>query len=98
MVAQEEILTRGGIYLARLDPTKGAEVGKIRPVVIFTSQALLDIGSPILFACPLSSQSHPTFRSLHVTLPPRDNLEVTSYAISRALSLNQRAACLFFLD
>ncbi len=31
MVEQKEILTRGGIYLARLDPAKINEVGKIRP-------------------------------------------------------------------
>ena len=30
MVEQEKILTRGGIYLARLDPAKGEEIGKIR--------------------------------------------------------------------
>ena len=81
MVAQEEILTRGGIYLAKLDPAKSAEVGKIRPVVILTAQAILDIMPPTLFICPLSSQSQPAFSSLHVKLPSRDNLEVTSYAL-----------------
>lgn len=81
MVAQEKILTRGGIYLARLDPAKVAEVGKIRPVALLTSQAILDIVPPTLFICPLSSQSHPKFSSLHVALPARDHLEVTSYAL-----------------
>jgi mRNA interferase MazF len=81
MVAQEEILTRGGIYLARLDPAKAAEVGKIRPVAILTSQAILDIVPPTLFVCPLSSQSQAEFSSLHVKLPARDNLEVISYAL-----------------
>ena len=81
MVAQEEILTRGGIYLARLDPAKGADVGKIRPVAILMSQAILDIVPPTLFICPLSSQSQPEFSSLHVKLSPRDNLEVISYAL-----------------
>src|SRR3990167_5667286 len=81
MVAQEEILTRGGIYLSRLDPAKAAEVGKIRPVAILTSQAILDIEPPTLFVCPLSSQSQPEFSSLHVKLFSRDNLEVTSYGL-----------------
>ena len=39
-------LTRGGVYLARLDPARGAEVGKLRPVVILTAQALLDVNPP----------------------------------------------------
>lgn len=81
MVEQEEILTRGGIYLARLDPAKNAEVGKIRPVAILTSQTILDITPPTLFICPLSSQSQPEFSSLHIKLPSRDNLEVASYAL-----------------
>ncbi len=81
MVVSETILTRGGVYLARLDPAKAAEIGKIRPVVIFTAQPILDINPPILFACPLSSQSQPAFNGLHVQLYARDKLEVTSYAL-----------------
>lgn len=81
MVDQEEILTQGGIYLARLDPAKAAEVGKIRPVVILNAQAILDIVPPTVFVCPLSSQSQPEFSSLHVKLPARDNLKAVSYAL-----------------
>lgn len=81
MVDQEEILTQGGVYLAKLDPSKAAEVGKIRPVVILNSQAILDITPPTIFVCPLSSQSQPEFNSLHVRLPARDNLKVVSYAL-----------------
>jgi|SRR5579872_5497169 len=81
MVDQEEILTQGGIYLARLDPAKGAEVGKIRPVIILNAQTILDIVPPTVFVCPLSSQSQPVFAGLHVKFSPRDNLKVTSYAL-----------------
>lgn len=81
MVEQEEILTQGGIYLARLDTTKAAEVGKIRPVVILNAQAILDIIPPTVFICPLSSLSQPEFSSLHVKLTARDNLKATSYAL-----------------
>lgn len=81
MVDQEEILTQGGIYLAKLNPAKEAEVGKIRPVVILNSQAILDIVPPTIFICPLSSQSHPKFSSLHVKLSARDNLKAISYAL-----------------
>ena len=76
-----EILTQGGIYLARLDPAKAAEVGKIHPVVILNSQEILDIIPPTVFICPLSSQSLPEFSNLHVTLAARDSLKVTSYAL-----------------
>jgi mRNA interferase MazF len=82
MVDQEvEILTQGGIYLAKLDPVKAAEVGKIRPVVMLNAQEILDIVPPIVFVCPLSSQSQPGFSALHVRLPARDNLRAISYAL-----------------
>jgi len=92
MVEQEEILTRGGVYLARLDPSKGAETGKIRPVLVLTAQTILDVNPPIIFICPLSSQSQPAFSSLHVELTPRDNLNAISYALAehcRSISIRR---------
>ncbi len=74
-------LTRGGIYLARLDPARGAEVGKRRPVAILTAQCLLDVDPPVLFICPLSSRSDPAFAALHLCLPARDDLQTQSYAL-----------------
>jgi mRNA-degrading endonuclease toxin of MazEF toxin-antitoxin module len=68
-VDSQRPLTRGGIYLARLDPALGAEVGKLRPVVILTAQTLLDVDPPMLFICPLSSQSDPAFEPLHLAVP-----------------------------
>ena len=88
-------LTRGGIYLARLDPAKHVEVGKIRPVVVLTAQLILNTSPEILFICPLSSQSYPEFRALHIELPPRDSLLKTSYALvehCRSISLKRLSA------
>lgn len=74
-------LTRGAVHLARLDPAKGAEVGKCRPVVLLTAQHLLDVDPPVLFICPLSSRSDPAFAAIHVSLPPRHQLRRQSYAL-----------------
>lgn len=85
-------LTRGGIYLARLDPAKGAEVGKLRPVAVLTAQSLLEIMPPTVFVCPLSSRSDPAFQALHLELPPRDGLHVASFALvehCRAISVRR---------
>lgn len=81
MVEEEIILTQGGVYLARLNPAKAAEIGKIRPVVLLNTQAILDIIPLIVFVCPLSSHSQPQFHNLHLKLFPRDNLQVVSYAL-----------------
>lgn len=74
-------LTQGGVYLAKLNPKKGNEVGKVRPVVVLTNQYLLNNNPPVTFICPLSSYSSPEFASLHIELPPRDRLKKTSYAL-----------------
>ena len=89
---QEKILTRGGIYLARLDPVKGDEIGKIRPIIILNSQMILNNNPPVIFICPLSSQSQPEFSKLHFELNVRDNLQVKSYALiehCRSISLSR---------
>ncbi len=87
-----EALTQGGVYLARLNPAKEAEVGKVRPVVVLTTQFLLQHDVPIIFICPLSRQSYPQFESLHIKLPARDGLQLTSYALTehcRAISIQR---------
>jgi mRNA interferase MazF len=76
-----KILVRGGIYLAKLNPAKTFEVGKVRPVIILNAQKILDISPPIVFVCPLSSKSHSNFASIHLKIAPRGNLEVESFAL-----------------
>lgn len=75
------ILTHGGVYLAKLNPSKKIEVGKIRPVIVLTNQLILDSDPPIIFICPLSGQSDKKFESLHIEIPARDNLTKNSYAL-----------------
>ena len=85
-------LTRGGIYLAKLNPAKKDEVGKIRPVIILNSQEILNANPPVIFICPLSSQSQLEFEALHVELDIRDNLKVKSYALAehcRSITFNR---------
>ena len=80
------------MYLVRLDPVKGAEVGKLRPVVVLTDQTLLDMDPPHVFICPLSGRSNPAYQALHLLLPARDSLKVNSYALvehCRAISIRR---------
>ena len=73
--------TQGGVYLAKLDPAKHTEIGKIRPVAVLTAPLILEAAPPIIFVCPLSSQSYSEFKALHIKLPPRDNLQKISFAL-----------------
>ncbi|MBI2218197.1 MAG: type II toxin-antitoxin system PemK/MazF family toxin [Candidatus Rokubacteria bacterium] len=60
MVSQA--IERYGIYLADLDPTRGREIAKTRPVVVVSLDAMnryLDI----VVVCPLTTRLHPRWRS-----------------------------------
>ena len=46
---------RGEIWLADLDPPRGTEPGKTRPVLIIQSQTLLDVQHPSTLVVPLTT-------------------------------------------
>jgi mRNA interferase MazF len=48
---------RGEIWIASLEPRKGAEVGKQRPVLILQTDLLNDVGHPTVIVAPISSQA-----------------------------------------
>jgi len=72
---------RGDIVLARLNPNRGAEIGKIRPVIVLTQTSLIEVGLPVVFIVPLSTQSWPELAAMRVEIQPRENLLKTSYAV-----------------
>lgn len=49
-------INHGEIWLANLNPTRGTEAGKSRPVLILQNQALLDINHPSTLIIPLTTQ------------------------------------------
>ncbi|SFV86808.1 Programmed cell death toxin YdcE [hydrothermal vent metagenome] len=74
------ILVRGEIYLANLNPSRGAEIGKIRPVLVIQSNELNNIGHPTVNILPLTSRlKDDTF--LRTRIQKRDQLEQDSDVI-----------------
>ena len=55
-------MKRYEVYLARLDPVEGTEMGKTRPVVI-VSDDLRNRALPNVVCCPLTKQLHRDWRS-----------------------------------
>ena len=55
-------ITRYGIYWTDLDPTRGSEIAKLRPVVVVSPDAMNKYLETVV-GCPLTSQLHPTWRS-----------------------------------
>jgi mRNA interferase MazF len=77
----EITLRRGDIVPARLNPNKGAEMGKVRPVIILTQSELIKAGLPMVMVLPLTSQFWPALSALRVEIAPRERLLKQSYAV-----------------
>jgi mRNA interferase MazF len=53
---------RYGIYRADLNPTRGSEISKVRPVVIVSLNELNSVLETVV-VCPLTTKLHPAWRS-----------------------------------
>lgn len=67
-------MRRGEIWIANLNPSRGREIGKIRPVLIFQADELIDAGTPMVVVLPLTTHMYPEFELWRVTVPARDRL------------------------
>ena len=75
---------RYGVYLAELDPTRGREIAKTRPVVV-VSQDEMNRFLDTVVVCPLTSKLHPRWRSRIQTVCAGRKTEIAVDQI-RALS------------
>ena len=69
---------KGEIYLANLNPKKGNEVGKLRPVVIYQTDLLNDIEHLTTIILPISSYLIDDAFPLRFRINKRDGLEKNS--------------------
>lgn len=53
---------RYGVYLAGLDPARGSEIAKTRPVVV-VSQDQMNRHLDTVVVCPLTTKLHPRWRT-----------------------------------
>jgi mRNA interferase MazF len=65
---------RGEVWLADLNPGRGTEPGKTRPVLIVQSQALLDADHPSTLIVPLTTQLVADAEPLRLRIFASDNL------------------------
>ena len=72
---------RGEIWLADLDPRRGTEPGKTRPVVIVQAQALLDAEHPSTLVVPLSTRLIDEAEPLRVRIRASGTLKKDSDAL-----------------
>ena len=65
---------RGEVWLATLDPRRGTEPGKTRPVLIVQAQALLDADHPSTLVVPLTTHLVDDAEPLRVRVKPGGRL------------------------
>ena len=70
-------MRRGEVWLANLNPNRGAEIGKVRPVLILQADFLISQGEPTIVVLPLTTQVRASKEPLHVTIPQREGLTET---------------------
>lgn len=68
-------LSHGEVWLANLNPGRGTEPGKTRPVLIVQSQALLDVQHPSTLVLPLTTKLIDDAEPLRLRLAARNQLE-----------------------
>jgi mRNA interferase MazF len=69
---------RGGVWLANLNPRRGTEPGKIRPVLVVQNHALLDADHPSTLIVPLTTRLVDDAEPLRLRLPAHGRLKKDS--------------------
>lgn len=85
-------MRRGEIWVANLNPGRGREINKIRPVLVIQDDALTASGSPMVVILPLTTQVYPSFKRWRITIEPRDRLLKTCQVVvdqPRALDIDR---------
>lgn len=70
--------SQGEIWLANLNPGRGTEPGKIRPVLILQNQALLDACHPSTLIIPLTTNLVDDTEPLRLRIVARGGLKMDS--------------------
>jgi mRNA interferase MazF len=65
----------GSVWLANLNPGRGTEPGKVRPVLIIQNQALLDALHPSTLIIPLTTNLVEDAEPLRIRIPAREGVE-----------------------
>lgn len=78
-------MRRGEIWVANLNPTRGAEVGKIRPVIVLQADWLTDAGSHTVLVVPLTTRNWESQEALRVMIAARDRLGENCYTVTEKI-------------
>ena len=81
MTTAKDRLRRGEIWVANLNPNRGQEIGKVRPVLVVQGDWLTDAQSRTVVVLPLTSDVRPEVHPLRVTIVARGRLRADSQVV-----------------
>ncbi len=70
------MMRRGEIWVANLNPGRGREIGKIRPVLVLQANELSAIGTPMIVILPVTTQVYPDYKTWRVPIRAKGRLLV----------------------
>ena len=72
------VVRRGQIWVGNLNPNRGKEVGKVRPVLVIQADWLSEAQSHTVVVLPLSAEIRPEAEPLRIIVRARDGLRADS--------------------
>lgn len=84
-------MRRGEIWVANLNPTRGAEVGKIRPVLVLQADWLTEAGSTTILVVPLTTRHWELQEALRVEISARDRLRESCHTVTEKIRALDRS-------
>ena len=66
------MMRRGEIWVANLNPGRGREISKIRPVLVLQADELSAIGTPMVAILPITTQVYPSYKHWRVMVQAKD--------------------------
>ena len=74
-------MKRGEIWVANLNPSRGAEPGKIRPVLVILADEFIQAGIETIIVLPLTSRLNPAWEPRRPMLAAREGLRQRSQVL-----------------
>jgi len=85
-------MRRGEIWGANLNPNRGHEIGKIRPVLVMQHDDLTALDTGMVLVLPLTTQGRPHMTHFRPVVTARDRLQQDSYVVVEQPRTLDRAA------
>ena len=81
MTTGRERVRRGEIWVANLNPNRGQEIGKVRPVLVVQGDWLTDAQTRTVVVLPMTSDVRREVQPLRVTVVARGRLQADSQVV-----------------